>query len=115
MGNTTKELVWVIAPEFKCTSPALIELILLDAQGMVGTNYGAKQEIAQRYLVAHLLTIFAPAAQDVGTGILKERLGDEDVTYLKPDKWDEFNSTKYGIMYNKIAKRAITTVRFITP
>lgn len=116
MANTTKEKVWQIAPEFKCTSPALIALILEDVQGMVGTAFGNKEEIAQRYLTAHLLTLISPEGQDnVGTGVMRERLGDEDVTYSKPDKWSSFQSTKYGIMYEMLAKRSVPTAMFITP
>ncbi|MCK5605467.1 DUF4054 domain-containing protein [Candidatus Pacearchaeota archaeon] len=116
MADTTKENVWLIAPEFKCTSPAIIVLVLEDVSGMVGSSYGKKEEIAQRYLAAHLLTLLAEEGETgVRTGIMQERLGDESVTYSKPDKWSSFNSTKYGIMYEMLAKRSVPTANFITP
>jgi hypothetical protein len=115
MANTTKENVLKIAPELENTSVALFTLVLDDVAGMIGSCYGKKQEIAQRYLAAHILTVVSPEGVDVGTGITQERLGDEDVSYATPDKWSNFNSTKYGIMYEMLAKRSVVTVMFVTP
>lgn len=115
MGNTTRQKLFLIAPEFKSTLLALINLVLEDVQRMVGSQYGNNQEVAQRYLAAHILTIISPEGHDVGTGVSKERLGDENVTYLKPDKWSEFNSTKYGILYLRYAKGSVPTAMFVTP
>jgi hypothetical protein len=115
MSNTTKEQIFLIAPEFKCTSTALIDQILLDVQEMIGSCYGKNQEKAQRFLAAHFLTLLAPEGEDVRTGIVQERLGDESVTYARPDKWSSYNSTKYGTMYEMLAKRTIPTAMFVTP
>lgn len=115
MSNTTKEQLFLIAPEFKCTSSSLIDQVLLDVQGMVGKCYGKKQEIVQRYLVAHFLTLIAPEGEDSRTGVIQERLGDESVTYARPDKWSVYNSTKYGTIYSQLAKSTIPTAMFVTP
>ncbi len=115
MANTTKENVLKIAPELENTSIALFTLVLDDVSEMIGSCYGNKQEIAQRYLAAHFLTLVSPEGQEVGTGITQERLGDEDVSYSRPEKWSSFNSTKYGIMYEMLAKRSVVTAMFVTP
>jgi hypothetical protein len=115
MSNTTKEQIFLIAPEFKCTSSSLIEQVLLDVQGMIGSCYGKNQEIAQRYLAAHFLTLTSPEGEDSRTGIVQERLGDESVTYARPDKWSSYNSTKYGMIYSQLAKSTIPTAMFVTP
>ncbi len=121
MGNTTKDNIIAIAPELKKIPAGMMDLILVDVANTVGSNFGGRQEEAQRYLGAHLLTLLNPDSgsnPDAVGGIKSERNEEVQIQYdglsgLK-DK-NRLDTTKYGVIYNQIAKQTIIPFMTIIP
>ena len=115
---TTKEKVLLIAPELSSVSDELFDLILADVSVMVNlSDCPQKQELAERYLAAHLLTIArdetaggVPAA--AGGPVTGERAGRESRTYgsVNVDDANRYDTTKYGRVFNNIVKGCVTTL-----
>lgn len=121
MGNTTKDNIIAIAPELSKVPISMMELVLADIENTVGSNFGARQEEAQRYLGAHLLTLLNPDSgsnPDAVGGVKSERNEEVQIQYdglagLK-DK-NRLDTTKYGVMFNQITKQSIIPFMTITP
>lgn len=112
MADTTKEKVLLIAPELCDVPPATFKLILSDVSARVSKGiYSTDQEIAQRYLTAHILTVIGPDNSKQGSGaIISERIKDHEVRYAGSfSKIDDYNSTAYGRLYKQVRNRRITS------
>lgn len=121
MGNTTKDLVLIIAPELaNITNNLLWDTILDDvASDVTASVFGIKQERAQRYLAAHLLTLSNPDSNinPLASGpITSERTGPLAVSYGSISNINgELDSTNYGREFIRIRKGCIVGIRTIIP
>jgi len=122
MGNTTQANILLIAPELSAISDANIwALILADVTAdVISTTFGTKQEIAQRYLAAHRLTLSLPSNlrnPNVAGPLSAESTGKVSRSYGKgsyvgADRNDE---TSYGRMFNQIKRSRCIGFKVITP
>ena len=121
MGNTTKANILLIAPELSVVGDDTWTLILADVAAEVSSSiFGTKQEIAQRYLAAHRLTLSLPsnlrnpntagALTSEGTGRVSKSYGKG--SYAGQDRNDE---TSYGRMYNQIKRSRSIGFKVIYP
>ena len=125
MGNTTKEKVILIAPELSSVVDELFTLILADvALEVSSASYGAKQEVAQRYLAAHYLTLSVGSAEGSASAgsIKKEKVGEVEIEYsdslkdiLSSIKASRFDETKYGRTFVSIRGTSILPLLVVTP
>lgn len=126
MGNTTKANVKLIAPELASIADDLFNLILADvALEVSSAGFGAKQEVAQRYLAAHYLTISAGTAETSASAgsIKKEKVGEVETEYSDSLKdiltnikaTSRFDETKYGRQFESIKRTAILPLSVVTP
>jgi hypothetical protein len=121
MGNTNRDNIVAIAPELSKISKELFDLVLADLANTVGSNYGARQEQAQRYLGAHTLTLLNPESgsnPDAVGGIKSERNEEVQIQYDGlsglTDK-NRLDTTKYGVMFNQITKQSVVPFMGIRP
>lgn len=126
MGNTTKGNVLMIAPQFKDLEGFndLYALVAADVAESITTKiYGSQQERAQRYMIAHLITLSGVFLSSNGTQaagpITADKSGDISVSYGAmrsfagdPQRLDE---TVYGRVFMTIRVRTIPNIRTITP
>lgn len=102
MANTTKANVLLIAPELSTVSTDVWNLTLADVAIEISTSFinGSYQERAQRYLVAHLLTIHNRNAS-APAGAASESIARASVTYAHGGLLDVdfLRSTKYGVEF----------------
>lgn len=120
MGNTTKDLVLVIAPELASIAPLIWDTILADVALEVGTIYGTKQEIAQRYLAAHKLTLSNPESgrNPLASGpITSEKTGQLAVSYgsLQNGAGNNLDSTIYGQEFKRIRDSCFIGIKVVKP
>jgi len=124
MGNTTKDLVLVIAPELAdITNNLLWDTILADvADDIVVSVFGTKQERAQRYLAAHLLTLSNPDPNrnPLASGpIISEKTGPLSVTYGRSSwivKGDgNLDLTSYGKQFKAIRDSCVVGIKSFIP
>lgn len=128
MSNTTVDNIKKIAPElsdFIDANTEIIELILADVvEQITATVYGTKQEQAQRYLGAHLLTLINAGNVGISSGaagpVAEEKVGDVRIRYASGafSKFSDFNrydETKYGRMYMVLRRGRVFAFRVITP
>jgi len=123
MGNTSKDLVLVIAPELSGLSPLTWDTILNDVANEVGSvTFGTKQEIAQRYLAAHKLTLSNPDSNrnPLASGpITSEKTGQLAVTY-GTSSWvvrgdADLDLTTYGKQFKRIRNSCIVGIKSVKP
>ncbi len=112
MADTTQSAVLAIAPELSSVSQQAWDIVLADVATQVGANWGRKQEMAQRYLAAHRLTLIA--RNDKGTGIISERTGDVATSYAAPGA-DDYCETVYGREFERIRRGTIAGFMTVTP
>ncbi len=112
MADTTQSAVLAIAPELAAVSQEAWDTALSDAALQVGPNWGKKQEMAQRYLVAHKLTLIVRA--DKGGEITSERTGDVATTYAAAESGN-YSETVYGREYDRIRHGTIAGFMTVTP
>lgn len=102
MANTTQANVLVIAPELSTVGASVWTMVLADvaAELTTSTINGSYQEKAQRYLVAHLLTIHNRNAS-APAGAASESIARASVTYAHGGLLDAdfLRSTKYGVEF----------------
>lgn len=130
MSDTTTKNIEAIAPELKdfindSCNKDLVELILEDVTAQIREAvYGTKEERAQRYLAAHLLTLIKQGSDGVNSGasgpIEKEKVGDVEVTYStsvlsKLSDVNRYDETKYGRVYMIIRKGCVLAFKVFTP
>lgn len=129
MANTTKILVFMIAPELEAAYSGLDDIvtqILTDvAQAVSYSVYGIEQERAQRYLAAHYLTLSNPTllnrdeeANAVGP-MTAHKVGDISKNYggiLSAIKdVNRYDETKYGRAFNQIRKQCVVPFKVVKP
>ena len=125
MGNTTKANVKLIAPELASVADDLFDLVLADvALEVSSAGFGAKQEVAQRYLAAHYLTISVGTAETSASAgsVKKEKVGEVEIEYsdslkdiLTSIKASRFDETKYGRQFESVKRTAILPLSVVTP
>lgn len=110
MADTTQVNVEAIAPHLTTVAEALWTLILADAaRKITGAVYADDEEEAQRYWVAHVLTLLQNSA-DGGLYVMEETV---DRVTIKPgalkgiDDPNRFDTTPYGQHYNTLRKAHI--------
>jgi len=112
MADTTQTAVLAIAPELASVSQDAWDIVLADVAEQVGSQWGGKQEMAQRYLAAHRLTLIA--RQDKGGEITSERTGDVATSYASGGA-ESYAETSYGREYERIRRGAIAGFMTVTP
>jgi hypothetical protein len=112
MSDTTQGAVLAIAPELATVSQNAWDAVLADVALQVGSNWGRKQEIGQRYLAAHRLTLIARA--DKGGQVMAERTGDVSTSYAASGGAD-YAETAYGREFERLRRGAIAGFMTVTP
>ena len=112
MADTTQSAVLSIAPELASVSQDAWDTVLADAALQIGANWGRKQEMAQRYLVAHRLTLIA--RKDKMGEITSERTGDVSVSYATGGSGD-YSETVYGREFERIRRGTFAGFMTVTP
>ena len=130
MSDTTTENIEAIAPELKdfigdSCNKDLVELILEDVVAQIREAvYGSKQERAQRYLAAHLLTLIKQGSDGANSGasgpVEKEKVGDVEIKYSTAvvsnlSDVNRYDETKYGRVYMIIRKGCALAFKVYTP
>jgi len=127
MADTTADNVKLIAPElatFIDANTVLVDLILDDVAGQVDTTYGSKEERAQRYLAAHLLTLSQQGSTGGSSGvsgpIKREKVGQVEREYATASGSGAVGSsrldeTKYGRIFVDIRKSCVMGFNAFTP
>ena len=120
MASTTKENVLTIAPELQdCFTNESLDMIIADVNEQVGSEFSKKQEMAQRYLAAHILTQLLPTTSKESLGgIQSEKLAERTVNYgeLANIKGaSRYDSTVYGKMFEQIKKQSILGFSVVQP
>lgn len=112
MADTTQTAVLAIAPELSAVSQEAWDTVLADVALLVGSHWGAKQEMGQRYLTAHRLTLIVRA--DKGGRIASERTGDVATSYA-PGTAGDYAETVYGREFERLRRGAIAGFMTVTP
>ena len=112
MAGTTKDNVLAIAPELASIAQATWDLVLADVVLSVGANWGQKQELGQRYLAAHRLTLIQK--KDKGGQVTSERTGDVSTSYGVEAK-NNLSETVYGRQFERIRQGTIAGFMTVTP
>lgn len=121
MGNTSKTLVLAIAPELADITDNLLWDTILDdvADDVAASIFGTKQERAQRYLAAHLLTLSRSQDRNPHASgpITSEKTGPLAVSYANPkaNSNGELDSTSYGREFMRIRKGCIVAIKSFIP
>jgi len=128
MANTTQSKVIIIAPELTSLDSDLWELVLSDVALLVTSGvYGTSQEIAQRYLCAHMLTVLKNINGGDGSidessfagATTKEKIDDieKDYSNLVSDlkNGNRYDTTMYGVQFNIIRKRVLLRYKYYKP
>lgn len=120
---TTQANVLLIAPELSTVSQDLWDLILADVGNIVSsTIFGAYEEVAARYLVAHKLTLLQPGS--IGSGasgpLKREKVGDVEYEYADSSnsmsRSDmDYTRTKYGMTFMSYRNMVIGNFRVVIP
>ena len=105
MADTTQIAVLAIAAELSTISQTAWDIVLADVKAQVGSNWGKMQEIGQRYLAAHRLTLIA--RQEKGGLVTSERTGDIATSYAAGG--GDMNETVYGREFERLRKGSIGT------
>jgi len=122
MTATSKSSILSIAPELSTRSDALFTLVLADVSNQCGTEFGGRQEEAQRYLAAHLLTLCGSSASVYATGAsgsaVKLKTGDIEMSFGSISQMlganaTRYDSTVYGQRYMTIRKSSIVSFMVI--
>ena len=130
MSDTTTKNIESIAPELKdfindSCNKDLVELILEDVAAQIRQAvYGTKQERAQRYLAAHLLTLINQGASGGNSGtagpLISEKVGDVENKYSDSvlsnlSDVSRYDETKYGRVYMLVRKGCVLAFKVFTP
>jgi hypothetical protein len=112
MADTTMDNVLAIAPELETVSQDSWDIVLADVAVQVGANWGRRQEMAQRYLAAHRLTLIA--GTEKGGQVTSERTGDVATSYASSGT-DDYSETVYGREFERIRRGTIAGFMTVTP
>lgn len=112
MADTTQAQVLAIAPELAEVAAEALTMVLADVALQVGANWGRKQEIGQRYLAAHRLTMIA--REDKGGTVTSERTGDVATSYAAA-AGDDYSETVYGREFERIKRGTVAGFMTVTP
>lgn len=126
MSDTTADIVKLIAPQLKTfidAEVATVNLILSDVAGEVTqTQYGGKEEKAQRYLAAHALTLIeagSSGGSSSTSGPLKRvKVGQEEREYSDGSDFlgkNRLDETVYGREFNRIRSGCILGFQSFRP
>ncbi len=113
MADTSKANILAIAAELSSVSDGTFDLVLADvALQITEAVFGARQEVAQRYLAAHRLTVIN--GTEKGGAVVSERTGDVATSYAAPGS-DDYNETAYGREFARICKGCVAGFMVVTP
>jgi hypothetical protein len=112
MADTTQLQVLAIAPELASVAAEAWTIVLADVALQVGVNWGRKQELGQRYLAAHRLTMIARS--DKGGAVTSERTGDVATSYAAAGG-DDYCETAYGREFERIRRGTIAGFMTVIP
>jgi hypothetical protein len=113
MADTTQAQVLAIAPELAGVAAEAWAVVLADVALQVTEKvYGVKQELAQRYLAAHRLTLIARS--DKGGEVTSERTGDVSTSYAAAGAGD-YSETVYGREFERIRRGTVSGFMTVTP
>lgn len=128
MADTNRANVELIAPELSSMPNDLWTLILADATDKITYQaYGKKEEIAQRYYVAHVMSVLrntnggdgSISGSQAAGALTRERVSEIEKEYsdLIKDLSDgnRFDTTPYGAMFNTIRKGCLIKYCGIAP
>lgn len=120
MGATTKTNVLIVAPELSTVEDDAWTLVLADVASEISASvYGSKQEMAQRYLAAHYLTLISMSADAKQTSgpVSSETVGQVSKSYAQVNYRDRnrFDETVYGRMFNQLRAGCMIGFTVITP
>jgi hypothetical protein len=113
MADTSQVQVLAIAPELASVAVEAWTAVLSDVALQVNEKvYGRKQELAQRYLAAHRLTLIARS--DKGGVVTSERTGDVATSYAAAGGGD-YSETVYGREFERIQRGTVAGFMTVTP
>jgi len=126
MADTTAENISLVAPEladFISRNDCLVDLILADVAGQVEYEiYGSKEEMAQRYLAAHYITLAKQGEDGLSSGasgpVRSEKVGDVQVEYNASSSISgltRLDTTKYGALFTQIRRMVNVGFNVYTP
>ncbi|MEW5804286.1 MAG: DUF4054 domain-containing protein [bacterium] len=121
MTDTSQTKVLTIAPELSGVRTSVWTLILADVAAEVTFDtYGSRQEIAQRYLAAHYLTLIKDdplRRADAAGPVASDSSGQVSTNYVAVNYRDRnrYDETLYGRMFNQIRKSVAVPFTVITP
>jgi hypothetical protein len=112
MADTTQAQVLAIAAELADVAAEAWAVVLADVALQVTEKvYGNKQELAQRYLAAHRLTLIKNSEK--GSAVTSERTGDVSTTYAAPGS--DSSETVYGREFERIKRGTVAGFMAVTP
>jgi hypothetical protein len=114
MSDTTWSNVVAMAPELSTLSVAQQNLIIADVKLLVSTAFGDYQEIAQRYLAAHMGTILNSSNKSATGGLQSESIGDASISYGSIQDASRYDTTAYGRKYKEILDTCIIGFTSVT-
>jgi hypothetical protein len=121
-SDTVQATVEAIAPELVGADPILFGIILDDVKIIIKKeNWKNNTERAQRYLVAHLMTLSNAnnKLKNAGSlgGVESQKVGDVEISYGAIDINDKsrFDETSYGRVFNQIQKQTFPSVFSVKP
>ena len=118
MANTTWANVEIIAPELSTVPVAAQNLFLADvALEITLAVWADVQEKAQRYLVAHLSTLYLQKSKSNVGGISGKTVGEVSISFSKGTLKSEsrLDETSYGREFMRMLNNTSVAFRFITP
>jgi len=119
MGTTTKQLILDTAPELSTATDLQFQSAIDVAKQVVTYEvYGAKQQIAQTYCAAHILTEMTDTSGGGGGGgsglVTMEKVGDIEKRYdvtttttSSTTSGQEYSRTKYGRIFLQLEEKIV--------
>lgn len=113
MSNTTWDRIILTAPELSTLTTNQKSIILEDVINLVSSAFGDMQEMAQRYLAAHMGTVFLSTTKESSGPVQSESAGDASVSYgqLSIKDINRYDTTSYGRQYLAIRNASILGFR----
>ena len=94
---TTKADIVLIAPELAGLSDDTFNLVIADAEIVIG-NHGTKTDLIKRYYSAHCLAVWTATPASAGGAVASEKSGRVAVSYATSVDKGFLAMTKYGQM-----------------
>jgi len=118
MADTTWPRILAIAPELEVLPSATKDIILEDVIDCVTEDaWGTCEEKAQRFLAAHMGTMYREKIKNVAGAISSKSVGGVSVSYSASSLRDgsRYDTTLYGQQYMSLRKGCFVAFRVIKP